>query len=198
MNIFDEALACGLILRAAGAVRMVPVHQRIIKTDTHALSSSGIQIFTNEIAARSLLWRTILCGSGVEVTKAFMVLRGHDHVTHAGFPRKLGPIARRKRLRLELLGQGSVFRNRDAFILHDPFVPPENAVESPMNEHPETGLVPPLHPADAILFGMFIHRSEEHTSELQSRLHLVCRLLLEKKKIMNSFQIWMPIRHPSR
>src|SRR5256884_2353587 len=29
-------------------------------------------------------------------------------------------------------------------------------------------------------------RSEEHTSELQSRLHLVCRLLLEKKKK----QIW--------
>src|SRR2546429_2482477 len=28
-------------------------------------------------------------------------------------------------------------------------------------------------------------RSEEHTSELQSRLHLVCRLLLEKKKIDN-------------
>src|SRR5687768_18169096 len=27
-----------------------------------------------------------------------------------------------------------------------------------------------------------IGRSEEHTSELQSRLHLVCRLLLEKKK----------------
>src|SRR5690625_7448245 len=26
------------------------------------------------------------------------------------------------------------------------------------------------------------HRSEEHTSELQSRGHLVCRLLLEKKK----------------
>src|SRR2546429_4235162 len=27
-----------------------------------------------------------------------------------------------------------------------------------------------------------LSRSEEHTSELQSRLHLVCRLLLEKKK----------------
>src|SRR2546429_6214995 len=27
-------------------------------------------------------------------------------------------------------------------------------------------------------------RSEEHTSELQSRLHLVCRLLLEKKKTL--------------
>src|SRR2546422_4516987 len=29
-------------------------------------------------------------------------------------------------------------------------------------------------------------RSEEHTSELQSRLHLVCRLLLEKKKKYHS------------
>src|SRR2546429_3540067 len=32
-------------------------------------------------------------------------------------------------------------------------------------------------------------RSEEHTSELQSRLHLVCRLLLEKKKI-NTSNLW--------
>src|SRR2546429_7386659 len=30
------------------------------------------------------------------------------------------------------------------------------------------------------------NRSEEHTSELQSRLHLVCRLLLEKKKKTHS------------
>src|SRR2546429_1162204 len=30
--------------------------------------------------------------------------------------------------------------------------------------------------------GWIVPRSEEHTSELQSRLHLVCRLLLEKKK----------------
>src|SRR2546422_11756693 len=29
-------------------------------------------------------------------------------------------------------------------------------------------------------------RSEEHTSELQSRLHLVCRLLLEKKKRLHA------------
>src|SRR2546429_174157 len=33
------------------------------------------------------------------------------------------------------------------------------------------------------LFSACSKRSEEHTSELQSRLHLVCRLLLEKKKI---------------
>src|SRR2546422_5507986 len=33
---------------------------------------------------------------------------------------------------------------------------------------------------------MIVRRSEEHTSELQSRLHLVCRLLLEKKKSKKS------------
>src|SRR2546422_6409495 len=33
--------------------------------------------------------------------------------------------------------------------------------------------------------GLRFARSEEHTSELQSRLHLVCRLLLEKKNKIN-------------
>src|SRR2546429_4930616 len=34
----------------------------------------------------------------------------------------------------------------------------------------------------ALMLKLGLPRSEEHTSELQSRLHLVCRLLLEKKK----------------
>src|SRR5256884_1692885 len=44
---------------------------------------------------------------------------------------------------------------------------------------------PALARAVPIAAGMvvLIARSEEHTSELQSRLHLVCRLLLEKKKM---------------
>src|SRR3712207_7871532 len=33
-----------------------------------------------------------------------------------------------------------------------------------------------------VIFSSLIFRSEEHTSELQSRQYLVCRLLLEKKK----------------
>src|SRR2546422_1987487 len=35
-----------------------------------------------------------------------------------------------------------------------------------------------------------LRRSEEHTSELQSRLHLVCRLLLEKKKKARGWRRW--------
>src|SRR5687768_18260411 len=40
-------------------------------------------------------------------------------------------------------------------------------------------------------------RSEEHTSELQSRLHLVCRLLLEKKKQSNRV-VYSPLQSPIR
>src|SRR5690625_6850642 len=48
------------------------------------------------------------------------------------------------------------------------FEPATNAPRAPMNGA-KNGQAPPV-------------RSEEHTSELQSRGHLVCRLLLEKKK----------------
>src|SRR2546422_3151324 len=41
-------------------------------------------------------------------------------------------------------------------------------------------------------------RSEEHTSELQSRLHLVCRLLLEKKKNKVSNQFAASLGHVSK
>src|SRR3989442_10292913 len=52
--------------------------------------------------------------------------------------------------------------------------------------HPVRPLHVDLHqrPGEAVLGGVghLERRSEEHTSELQSRPHLVCRLLLEKKK----------------
>src|SRR5689334_23430535 len=41
----------------------------------------------------------------------------------------------------------------------------------------------PMRVAELLSQGAIVGRSEEHTSELQSQFHLVCRLLLEKKKI---------------
>src|ERR1017187_9516317 len=43
-----------------------------------------------------------------------------------------------------------------------------------------------------------LHRSEEHTSELQSPMYLVCRLLLEKKRFAASGNVGPPSasRHP--
>src|SRR2546422_7444924 len=59
-----------------------------------------------------------------------------------------------------------------------------------LNGHTITGAVDPPTgcslPSDSKFgVGVETNRSEEHTSELQSRLHLVCRLLLEKKKNNN-------------
>src|SRR5689334_24237153 len=52
------------------------------------------------------------------------------------------------------------------------FIVPEGAISSSeIWKKPSTPLRPPL-------------RSEEHTSELQSQFHLVCRLLLEKKNFI--------------
>src|SRR5216684_8947614 len=45
-------------------------------------------------------------------------------------------------------------------------------------------------PGSQVSFANEPPRSEEHTSELQSRLHLVCRLLLEKKK--KNINRWFP------
>src|SRR2546429_861211 len=49
----------------------------------------------------------------------------------------------------------------------------------------------PPRAAVSLLFSSGSKRSEEHTSELQSRLHLVCRLLLEKKKDMYMLRLFL-------
>src|SRR2546422_4085270 len=49
-------------------------------------------------------------------------------------------------------------------------------------QHPIRFSALSLDKAMGVLINAEKERSEEHTSELQSRLHLVCRLLLEKKK----------------
>src|SRR3712207_8130799 len=49
------------------------------------------------------------------------------------------------------------------------------------------GAGPPAAPLPLVHPGQIDARSEEHTSELQSRQYLVCRLLLEKKK--NNYQL---------
>src|SRR2546422_6580837 len=66
----------------------------------------------------------------------------------------------------------TLFRSRHDYLAlgDDPPVEIRNAVIGTSIAHPR----PPLNSG--------ARRSEEHTSELQSRLHLVCRLLLEKKK----------------
>src|SRR5260370_6147319 len=68
------------------------------------------------------------------------------------------------------------------------FRPPKSFIASPLG-HPCVSW-PELY---STFEGQDTQRSEEHTSELQSHLNLVCRLLLEKKKIHR--RIWNEPAH---
>src|SRR3712207_8114105 len=63
---------------------------------------------------------------------------------------------------------------------------------APLRVHPPQGRLPQ---AAAAHRGPGPRRSEEHTSELQSRQYLVCRLLLEKKKITKYFKVLPSLRY---
>src|SRR3712207_7619661 len=73
-------------------------------------------------------------------------------------------------------------RVRDAVVRRTPAGPAPGAAAAVPQRAVHRGRELPL-PAGRAAAGAGGARSEEHTSELQSRQYLVCRLLLEKKKI---------------
>src|SRR5690554_7030150 len=69
-----------------------------------------------------------------------------------------------------------------SWALKDPSLATEGCREARLFVRPHELEVKPLRNGEPGLPAHVTRRSEEHTSELQSRPHLVCRLLLEKKK----------------
>ena len=145
VNVIDEAAAGLLVGFAAGAVGMMPVHQRVVEAHAEALGARGVDILPHQIPAGTLLGRAVVGQLGVEVAEALMVLGGHHHVFLPGDFSQLGPIASGIRLGLEELGLLLVFRHRNTFLFHRPFVTAEGAVQAPVDEHAEAGFMPPLH-----------------------------------------------------
>src|SRR3712207_7626159 len=68
----------------------------------------------------------------------------------------------------------------------DPMQPAKN--EELLAQMSQIGQLQSATSLQETLKGLVTQRSEEHTSELQSRQYLVCRLLLEKKKINTKLQ----------
>src|SRR5690625_5902412 len=102
-----------------------------------------------------------------------MYTLGHDFVPapiHAGGLRYHGAGAIVSQLLHDGLIEAQALKNKEIFEASVLFARTEGVIPAPEAGH---GIATVIREAE--------RRSEEHTSELQSRGHLVCRLLLEKK-----------------
>src|SRR2546422_1754560 len=107
---------------------------------------------------------------------SFFFLRIRPPPTSTLFPYPTlfrSPSAGRRRARRRLARALDVLRRAGAEVRIEESISPEHLVELARRARDKNPDVVVSAGGD---------RSEEHTSELQSRLHLVCRLLLEKKK----------------
>src|SRR2546422_4678055 len=95
------------------------------------------------------------------------------------------PVTRGREFPAVLPAPDPVAASHDYLERHKPVLQSywHNYVLDPASPHAERVIAAAL-TADRVDLTRLLEdvRSEEHTSELQSRLHLVCRLLLEKKK----------------
>src|SRR3712207_8810362 len=89
-------------------------------------------------------------------------------------PPELYPLPLHAALPISAIAVGTLVQQAGAMLVHYPPVPDD--LER-TREVLELGLQ-----GDVLVVSGGVSRSEEHTSELQSRQYLVCRLLLEKKK----------------
>src|SRR5207249_3939507 len=109
-------------------------------------------VLFNQVPASSLFGGAIIGELAVELAKSLMVLGGHHHVSHTCLLGQLGPCAGGIWFWIKALRERRIFGHRDPFVLHDPLVTAQHAIEAPMDEHAEFGLMPPFHAAGTICF----------------------------------------------
>ena len=107
----------------------------------------------HQVPPARLFRRAVVGVLGVEQAEAFVMLGGHHHVLHSGGLGELRPLSSRVRSRSELFRELLVFSDGNALVLHHPLVPPQHAVQPPVDEHAEFRFVPPFHTAFAVGFG---------------------------------------------
>src|SRR5215831_15389908 len=154
MCVFDETLARIFVRGAAGAIRMMPVHQRVVKADAQPFGSRSFDVLTHQIASGALLGGAVVRQLCVPQTEALMMLGGHHHIFLSGAASQPRPVARGIGFGREVLCQQLILSDGNGFVLHRPLVLANHTVQSPMNEYSEARLMPPLHAACAVCLGL--------------------------------------------
>ena len=106
-----------------------------------------------------------------------MVLGRHHHVLLTGALGQPRPFARGSRLWLEVSRQNLVLRDGNALRFHHPLLMADDAVQAPVDKHPELRFVPPAHALRARVFLRLQCSGLSHWNELGCAVFLGCRRL---------------------
>src|SRR5690625_2984111 len=155
--------SCGVAILAGGQLQRLRSTKRVAQL-AHEVAQVGL---AGSAGIAHTRWAT----HGAPAT-----MNAHPHFS-SGQGRQIalvhnGIIENYEALRAELLAQGYVFESQTD----------TEAVAHLIHSLYEGDILAAVQAACQRLQGAYALRSEEHTSELQSRGHLVCRLVLEKKK----------------
>ena len=137
-----------------GVVRVVPVQQGIVEADLQAFGAERVHEFPEQVAPAGGVGALVVGELGVPHAEAFVVLGGEDDVFHAGLPGHPGPFLRVEEVGVEMVEVLLVVLVGQAFLVLDPFVPGRHGIESPVDEHAEAGVRPPLHALEFLLPGL--------------------------------------------
>ena len=118
-------------------IRMVPVNQRVVKTDPNALGAKSVHKFPQQVAARGGVGRLVIRIGAVPKAEAFVVLGGQHHVFHAGRFGAARPFFGVEQVRVEMAKVQIVMLFRNFFLGFDPLVARGQAVQPPVDKHAE-------------------------------------------------------------
>ena len=137
------ALGVALGIAVAGES---PVQERVVEPDLQPGLAGGLDVLGHEVALGGGLDAGEVAHLAVEQAEAVVVAGGQHHVLRARPPwRAPAQASASNLLRVELIGQLGVFLVGDVLHEHHPLAPRRDRVQPPVDEHPEPGLVEPLH-----------------------------------------------------
>ena len=124
---------------------MTPIEQRNIETQFYlSVFGTGLGQLSQRIAPERGIGNFVITQGGIEHAEAVMVAAGDDHVFLSGVGGQFHPFSGVEFYRVEQRDQFLVFEYGDFLPMHDPFSPPDERVQSPMNEHAKTSVLKPL------------------------------------------------------
>ena len=127
-------------------IRMVPVEQGVVKPHAQPLGADCFHKFPYQIAPTGSVRALVIRQCGVKQAEPVVMLRRQHDILHPGPLCPPRPVSGIIGFCGKLPHIALILRRRHPCPAHVPFAAPGDRVESPVQEHPEPGLLKPPHP----------------------------------------------------